>query len=220
MKKRAIIILAFALLLPLQAVQAKGLYVRDWITISVRNSPEGNHVAMANSNDYMEILGENGEWTKVRTPAGKTGWVLTRYLTNKTPKALLVDQLTEKTTAQAAAIEKLSTENKQLRKENREQKYKISTLSSDVSSAQTKFDSLKEASGSYLELKAAHDKLLEDDKLRAEQVKALEKENVRYKTSERIKFFFLGGLFLVFGIGVGGLLQSMRGRNKRTGYKL
>lgn len=223
MKRRTLFVMMAIMLLMLPAQgYAKGLYVRDWITISVRSDARdaARVIGMANSNDYLEILQQNEKWAKVRTPDGKVGWVLNRYLTDKTPKALIVDQLSEKVQIQEEKIRSLRDENKQFQKENREQKYKISSLSKDVSKVQGQYDNLKQDSSAYLELKAKHDKLLEQDKSRGAQMEALAAENRSLKNSERLMFILLGGGFVIFGMIIGALFQALRLRPKRAGYKL
>src|SRR5690554_3673944 len=67
---------------PFGAAHAAGMYVRDWITITVRAEPDDNAkiIDVAKSNDYLEVLSERGDWTRVRSGKGKDGWVVSRYL--------------------------------------------------------------------------------------------------------------------------------------------
>ena len=76
MKQRTVAVLVALLALMLSpdaVVMAKGMYVRDWITISVRSGPydDAKIIGMANTNDYLEIVDERDQWSKVRIPAGK-----------------------------------------------------------------------------------------------------------------------------------------------------
>lgn len=47
---------------PFCAAHAAGMYVRDWITITVRTEPNDNAkiIDVAKSNDYLEVLSERG----------------------------------------------------------------------------------------------------------------------------------------------------------------
>ena len=216
------LLLALMLLLPSQAVLARGLYIRDWISVPVRVAPldGAREVTMASSNDFVEILEVKPQWAMIRTPAGKVGWVRDRYLTDKMPKALLIEQLGLKVNQQTDAINRLNEENKQLQKENREQKYQISTLSRGVDSARKEVENIKTASSTYLDLKADYDKLKSAGTARDEKLVRLEDENRRLKTSQRVQFVLLGGLLVIFGFVVGVLLQSLRLKPKKPGFRL
>jgi SH3 domain protein len=191
-------------LVPFHQADAKGLYVRDWITISVRTSPYDT---------------EKEEWTKVRTPEGKEGWVQNRYLTKQTPKALLIDQLNEKVKSLSENNKALREENKQLQKEHRERNYKISSLSKEVDKVKKEYEDLTSASNEYLQLKKNYDDLQAEYTAHAEKLAVLAKENSRLKTSDRLIFTLIGGGFIIAGLVIGVLLQLFRGRPKKAGYK-
>jgi len=216
-----LIVLLVVSMAPLQSAGAKGVYVRDWITISVRTSPyeTAKITGLANTNDYLETLEEQEEWTKVRTPEGKQGWVQNRYLTKQTPKALIIDQLNEKVKSLSENNQTLREENKQLQKENRERTYKMSALSKDIDNVKTDYDNLKSAAAEYLELKKSYEDLQGLFKAHSEKMGMLEKENSALKTSERIIFTLVGGGFIILGLVVGVLLQIVRSRPKKAGYK-
>jgi len=201
---------------------ARGLYVRDRVNIPLkRNANENSQViGMASTNDYLEVKEEGGEWVKVTTPDGQEGWVPVRLLTTETPRALIIEQLNEKLKAYADNVKSLQDQNKVLEKENRELKFQVSSLSSDVDKSKSDYDNLKEASTTYLDLKADYDKLVAADKERIRRLEALSKEYSRLRTSERVKFTFVGGGFIVIGIILGGMLQTLRGKPKKSGYKM
>ncbi|MGC9324298.1 MAG: TIGR04211 family SH3 domain-containing protein [Desulfomonilia bacterium] len=202
-------------------LHAKGMYVRDWITISLRTGPsEGARViGMANTNDYLEVLEEQGEWIRVKTPSGKEGWVQDRYLTTQTPKALIIDQLNEKVQSLTETNRALEEENKQLQKDNRERNFKVSSLTKEIEKAKQGYEELKVASSEYLELKKTYEALLSESQTHAGKIDLLSRENQRLKTSERIVFTLIGGGFIILGMIIGFFLQIIRSRPKKTGYK-
>ena len=208
-------------MVPFHQAQAKGLYVRDWITISVRTSPyeTAKMIGLANTNDFLEVIDETEEWTKVRTPEGKEGWVQNRYLTKQTPKALLIDQLNEKVKSLSDDNQTLREENKQLQKEHRERNYKLSSLSKEVEKVKKEYTDLETSSSEYLELKKNYDALHAEYTEHAQKMEALAKENSRLKTSDRLIFTLIGGGFIIVGLVIGVLLQLFRGRPKKAGYK-
>jgi SH3 domain protein len=177
-------------------------------------------MGMANSNDYLDVKEESGDWVKVTTPDGQEGWVATRLLTSETPKALIVEQLNEKVKSLANTIDALQERNKILEKENRELKYSVSNLNTAIGKSKGEYDNLKQASSTYLELKEFHEKLVSADQAKTKQMEALTKENSSLKTSERLKFTLVGGGFIIIGMILGIMLQAVRLKPKRSGYKL
>lgn len=204
------------------SLYAKGLYVRDRVNVPLKRAPSENSqvIGMASTNDYLTVQEENGEWTKVTTPDGQEGWVSARLLMTETPRALIIGQLNEKLRASSDTIKTLEEQNKTLAKENRELQNNIGSLSTDVGRSKEEYDKLRTASTTYLELKAEYDKLLNEDKVKARRIDELAKENTRFKTSERIKFTFMGGGFILIGMILGGMLQAVRSRPRKSGYKM
>lgn len=86
--------LALALALPL-AAQAKTVYVSDELVITMRSGKGSGFRIIDNleRGTRLEVLEEDGSYTKVRTPAGKEGWVLSRYITTDTPKDVVIERL-------------------------------------------------------------------------------------------------------------------------------
>jgi len=195
---------------------ARGLYVRDRVNIPLkRNASENSQViGMASTNDYLEVKEEGGEWVKVTTPDGQEGWVPVRLLTTETPRALIIEQLNDKMKAYAENLKAVQDQNKALEKENRELKFQVGSLTSDVDKSKSDYVNLREASTTYLDLKADYDKLVAADKERIRKLDELTKEYSRLKTSERVKFT------IVIGVILGGVLQNLRGKPKKSGYKM
>ena len=204
-----------------QGLCAAGLYVRDGARAPVRESPyeSSRIVGMASSNDYLEIFESQGDWSRIKTPQGQEGWVSNRFLTKQMPKELIISQLGEKIKSLTEENTTLQEQNTQLQKQSREHAYKLSGQSKEVEEAKRQYDRLKEESSHYLNLKASYEALQVQFKTASEKMETLDRENKRLKTSERLIFTLVGGGFIIIGLVIGSLLQFMKAKPKKGGYK-
>jgi hypothetical protein len=53
----------------------------------------------------------------------------------------------------------------------------------------------------------------------SKKLRIIDAENNRLKTSERLIFTFIGGIFIISGILIGLFVQMVRARPKKPGYK-
>lgn len=74
------------LILPVSG-EAQTVYVSDEFEITLRTGPGNDHkiISMPKSGNAMEILQKGEEWSRVRLPDGKEGWVLSRYISPTRP---------------------------------------------------------------------------------------------------------------------------------------
>lgn len=200
-------LLACALVIvPSLCLQAKAMYVRDWIVITVRSAPyeTAKSVAAASTNDVVEVLEDGEVWTRIRTKTGKEGWVLSRYLTPDPPRNLPVRQLEEK-------IKVLQDENRKLRGLTPSGSYGAGTVAPGAAGIA--------AFKNCPELQVNYEKLLIENRARTGKMDLLAAENSRLKTSERLVFTLIGGLFIGIGIVVGLFLQAARSRPRKPGLR-
>jgi SH3 domain protein len=207
---------------PLQMLHAAGLYVREGSNAAVREEPYGNSkmIGVAEVNDYLEIFETQGDWSRIKTPKGDEGWVLTRLLTKQLPRVLVINQLNEKVKALTQENMKLQEENAQYQRDNRERTFKMSGASREIEDIRKQYENLKLESTQYLDLKTRYATLDKQFKETSETMDKLSRENTRLKTSERLIFTLLGGGFIIIGLVIGSLLQLFRGKPKKGGYKL
>lgn len=203
-------------------LEAKGYYVKERVTLSLKKFPGDSSpaVATANSDDYLEVRDQSGTWVKVMTPKGVEGWTSISYLTNESPRSLIIEQLNAKMASQDDSLRTLQETNKALEKENRELKYKLSNSAVEILKAKNAFQKLKEASSDYLNLEGSYNKLTEAEKLKSRQLDDLTRENKKLKLSERVKFTLIGGGFIILGLVLGYAINLLRGKSRQTGYKL
>lgn len=191
---------------------AKTVYVRDWLVVNIRSMPgdASGTVAFANTEDRLELLEESGGWSKVRTRDGKEGWVGSRFLTDRPPRTFYIKQL-------EAKLRALEDENARLRGVTPPERPGVVPLpavgAGDIA------ETVGVPGGECPELKAGYDKLLAENRDCARARDSLAAENSRLKTSERLFFTFIGGVFVVLGVLIGLFIQMAGGRPKKQGYR-
>lgn len=208
------VVLACAIIIFLIPVclQAKGMYVRDWIVITLRSAPDESSQAMgmASTNDLVEVLEEGNGWARVQTKDNKEGWVPSRFLSAQPPKTLYVKQLEERFKA-------LQAENMQLKG------LASGRTSGGVTPPGTSQPGIaippEIAFNDCPELKQGYDKLMHDAQEYSKKMNTLTEENNRLKTSDRLIFTFIGALFIMVGIVIGLFVQIVRTRPKKQGYR-
>jgi SH3 domain protein len=196
-------------------LHAKGMYVMDWIVITLRSAPNETSLAMgtASTNERVEILEEGKGWMRIQTKDGKEGWVAGRFLSAQPPKTLYLRQMEQKLTA-------LQVDNMRLR----------GLISGHTSSGVASPGAaqpgrqgavvLQEvAFADCPKLKGDYDKLMSESQEYSKKRSIIDAENNRLKTSERIIFTFMGGIFIILGIVIGLFVQMVRARPKKPGYK-
>ena len=176
---------------------AKDIYVTGVTKITMRTGPGTEHkiVAMLTSGTKLGVVEYNEDWSEVKTLDGKDGWVLTRFLTEEVPKALVVEQL--------------KVENARLESELAQAREKLSALKTRnnvLTEIEAKYKQLKDASANYLKLDAEHKALLEQSKAQEERIQSLEKS-----MHSEIKLGLLSGA----GVFIVGLIFGLSTRKKK-----
>ncbi len=177
---------------------AKDIYVSGVTKITMRTGPGTTHkiVAMLTSGTRLGVVEYNQDWSEVKTQDGKTGWVLTRFLTEEVPKALVVEQL--------------KTENARLESDLADAKEKLAALknrNNELTEIEARYKKLKDASANYLKLDAEHKTLLEQSKSQEERIQSLEAGR-----HSEIKLGLLSGA----GVFIVGLIFGLSTRKKRN----
>jgi SH3 domain protein len=210
----SIVLICALLVIPVMSLNAKTVYVRNWIVISLRAEPDetSESIATANTNDSLIALEQGDGWTMVQTPKGKKGWVQTRYLTTQPPATVSTQQCEEQ-------IKALREENTRL--QGLISSSKQGTISPVPQAGQTSAaaPAVSTFPSDCSTIQKEYDKLQKDHKALVEKFNAVTEENDRLKTSERLTFTVIGGVFIIFGIIIGLLLQLVRSHPKKGGLK-
>ena len=208
---QALIILA---LLGLQDARAESGWVSDQFEITLRSGPStGNEIRlMVSSGTELEILERDADtgYSRVRTPGGTEGWVLTRYLMPEPSAREQLQTLTAQLTSATSRGSSLGTQLAAIRSEYETAERSIATLESDNGRLQEELDALKRTAANVLAIDAQNKELR--DQLNAADIRAdtLEQENRALQSQTKRYWFMSGALVLVVGIILGLWLPRIR----------
>ena len=91
----------------------------DNLRITVRRGPSLEHriIAFLETDKEVELIRQEDGWALVRLPEGKTGWVLSRYLTDQIPAAARVQEFLAENKRLEQEISSLQAANQTLRQD-------------------------------------------------------------------------------------------------------
>ncbi len=196
-------------LLALSALaHAETRYVNDIMKITFRTGPGIAHKVLDEipSGERVEVLRTENTWSQVRLPDGRTGWVLSRFLTGDRPKTLQLRQAKEKAVDLTEQMAGLAAENETLKEENQTLTSAVENTRSTLAEVRESYETLKNNSGDYLQIKKAYES---SEQTLAEQERRL--NIVEKRLRERNIYLFLSGA----GVLALGFLVGRSGRNSR-----
>ena len=191
------------------------MYVGEIVNITVRTGKGTDHkiIEMVRSGQEVEVVEPGTDWTKIRLPSGKEGWVLTRLLTAKVPNGVQLKKLRKeheallsRVKAPLAEIKKLETENAQLRQ-------KLAKTEKILEDLNRSYSDLKKRSAALSRLKADY----QQSTVRLAEMRkkndSLDKALTRLQRQQTFRWFLAGAgvLFLGFIIGI-----STRPKRRRS----
>jgi len=179
------------------AASAQEVYVSGITKITMRTGPGVEHkiVAMLVSGTRLEILEYQKDWSRVQTDDQKSGWVLTRFLTEDKPLTLQNENLRRENERLADALEKNRQENQALIEKN-----------AALKDIEEKYHKLEQASADFLKLDAEYKALVT---LSEEQQKQIETLQDNLNDEEVLWFLSGAGVFMV------GLILGLSTRKKK-----
>ena len=194
-------------------------YVTDVLTVMVRTEPDTSHriIAMPKSGTPLEVLegpleNEGREWSRVRLPNDKEGWILTQFLTTGPPKKTVITRLQQENVVLSRKAERLSEENSRLKKENKELKDALTLQSKRAKEFQGSYETLKKESKDFLALKASYEEASEALKKKTEQVQTLNTQVDKLQTNQTLRWFIAGASIILVGFVIGYLSRRPKRR--------
>ena len=186
--------------------RAETKYVGDLTEITFRTGPGIDHkiITMLKSGLTVEVIQEEEDWTKVRLPSEREGWVLNRFITSSPPSSLLLKGLKEKNKVLMIQNASLIEENMKIQAQSEKLAAEFAIHKQTCSKLQKDYEILKkESSGKTAEKLAKQTK----------QIEKLEEEITNIQFGYNIKWFLSGAGVLVLGFWIGFSAKRQRRRS-------
>ena len=206
-----------ALILGLFAVSAAHsapAWVSDDFEITLRSGPSTSNSIqkMVSSGTRLDVLeqGSDSGYSRVKTPDGTEGWVLSRYLMKQPSAREQIERLAAKLTGNSAEGTSLSSQLAAVRNEYNSAKRQISTLEREKSALETELSEIRAAAADVLGVNQQNKNLMNE--LATEKIRAdtLEQEN-RQLASQTTRYWFMSGaLVLLIGMLLGLWIPRIR----------
>lgn len=195
---------------------ANTVFVTEDFEITMRTGPgvDRKIIALIRSGQRVEEVSKSEEWTQIRLPSDKTGWVLTRYLSPKEPCALVKERIETQYNQLQSDHTELQATSSDLEAENQRLEAQLASTQASLERVTGDFDSLKTESTDFLKLKSQFKKVnaeLEETRTRADKY---EDETGRLLRNQNIKWFLAGGGVLLVGFMFG--LMSRRQKRRSS----
>jgi SH3 domain protein len=194
---------------------AEPMYVNDVMEVTLRTGQGISHkiLAMVKSGQDVETIEPGAEWTKVRLPNQKEGWVLTRFLTTQPPARLELERLKAAYRDLQSKTEAPMKEITKLREENNARRTDLAAKEKALKELKNAYETLKKESADFLKLNSKYKKsaqLLEEQTQRANQ---FEEELSKIQLHRNIRWFLSGAGVLLLGLLIGFSTKRQRRRS-------
>lgn len=205
MRTKHLILTCFFFFSITTCIYAKAMYVAGVTQITMRTGPGVDYkiLAFVAPGVEVQILEYRKDWSMVRNSAGKTGWVLTRFLTEEAPKTLMVEQYKQENERLASELAAAEETVRTLNVQNKE-----------LAEIARKYKQLEDTYASYLKQDADHAKhnaFLEQAQEQEKRIQSLEQS---IKSEVKLGLLSGAGVFIV------GLIFGMSTRKKKRGSLL
>ena len=208
---------------PSLTVPADSLYVSDTTleaNLRTGTSQENRIIAMLRPGTPVTLLTEEDGWSKVALEDGRTGWILTRYLSDRPPWRETAEQLQKENEQLRAQLNKVRTEHQEILQKNGELQSQLAGQQGEFQSVQRDYEELKKSSTDYLNLKMAYEDLQNEARQSQAKLDELEKAYGKLRTSRAIRWFLSGAGVLILGWIVGSSMARVKRRRSSDYYKL
>jgi SH3 domain protein len=217
------LMLSIILWSPSVTVAVDTLYVSDTTleaNLRTGTSQENRIIALLRPGTRVTVLTEEDDWAKVALEDGRTGWILTRYLSERPPWRETAEQLQKEIEQLRTRLNEVRTEHQEIQQKNGELQSQLASQQGEFQSVQKEYEELKQSSTAYLNLKMAYEDLQNEARQSKAKLDELEKAYGNLRTSRAIRWLLSGAGVLILGWIVGSSMARARRRRSSDYYKL
>jgi len=197
------------------AVQAETMYVSDLAEITLRTGKGIDHkiIAMIKSGLQVEVLEQADQWTRVRVPSGKEGWVVSRFLTFKRSSSIELQELKQKHEGLLAVADSPFKEITRLEKENHRLRAELAFSDKALSELKKAHETLKSKSAKLLKVQARYQNSASQLSKHKQKAEKLEAELSKLEMRQGVRWFLSGAAVLFVGFLMGYSARRQRRRS-------
>ncbi|OQY51432.1 MAG: hypothetical protein B6230_04865 [Desulfobacteraceae bacterium 4572_89] len=208
-------------------------YVSDMLILTVRQGPGKSFPVLQTlkSNTPLAILEEEKAYYKIKLSSGETGWVDKQFIMFETPKAMIIEKLTQEKNELETRLAAISASYDQLNAQisargsvqNKETTAleaghkgaidKIKLLEARLAEIQNNYTTLKNQSSNVSKIVEKNKILEEKNKQLSSKIAQLENETSRFFKTGMIKWFLAGVGVLLLGWLIGQSISSNKRRS-------
>jgi len=193
---------------------AETRYVTDLLKLPLRTGPSTEYkiLDLVKSGQQLEVVGPGKDWSQVRLPNGKEGYVLNRYLVGQPTSAVQLAKLQSKYTGLRQQATALIEENNRFKEENKTFKSSLDSNETALSKLETDYKELKAGAAEFLNLKKKYKEVSTKLAEQTKRANTLDKELSGLEMNQYIKWFLAGSGVLLVGFIIG--FSAKRGRRR------
>jgi len=227
---RITLVMLISLLFNATVAWSATLYISDQLVVSLRESPQNNSktIVYLRTDTPVELLKAGKEYSKVKTAKGEIGYIQQTFLTDSSPKPIIIKRLAQENESLNVRIQelekryneafskgdeaqtKLITELEALRAKDEKLQRSLNESNQELAVVTKAYEALKANAQNILaitnernQLKLSHEKL-------TTTVTSLESERIELLKKEAIKWFIAGAGVLFLGWVLGKFSKSRR----------
>jgi len=194
---------------------AQTRYISEEFEVPMRSGQSGEHriIALIPSGRAVELVSPGDEWSMVRLPGGREGWVLTRYLSDKMPSAMQLERLERRHAEIVQQHQALQTNASKLAAENSRLSNDLNQTKEQMRLLQEAHETLKRESAQFISLKEAHEENQQALSKALARAGQLESALDHMANSQLYQGLLYGGALVIVGFIAGFVLKKPKRRS-------